>query len=52
MKKCIYITHIVFLLILMSCSNNNDSNNIITQTISVDSEASAEDSATEQNKEF
>ena len=52
MKKCIYITHIVFLLILMSCSNNNDSNNIITQTISVDSEASAEDSATEQNKEL
>ena len=52
MKKCIYITHIVFFLILMSCSNNNDSNNIITQTISVDSEASAEDSATEQNKEL
>lgn len=53
MKKFISII-ILFasLILLISCSNNNDLNNIITQPIPVDSEASAADSATEQNKEL
>lgn len=53
LKKFISIIILLSLLILLiSCSNNNDLNNIITQPISVDSEASAADSATEQNKEL